>query len=203
MDPQIMNSPLVALPYAAIDFESAGAAPGETDLPVQVGIVRVNSLFGPEECFCSYLACDRPARWSASRLHGITSAQLKGAPSLLSLWPEFKRLLRGCVIVGHNPGTERRFLQVFPAHGFSPWLDTLALARHCIPHLRDFSLGSVCHTLGIEREVGHLVPEKTWHDALYDAAGTLEVLRCIVRSLQLEKRPLHTLHFAIKSAESA
>ena len=199
MDPQIMNRTLAELPFAAIDFESAGVAPGETDLPVQVGIVRVDSLYGAEESFCSYLACDRPVRRNATRLHGITSAHLKGAPGMLSLWPEYRRLLSDCVVVGHNLGTERRFLQVFPAHGFSPWLDTLALARHCIPHAEDLSLGAVCTSLGIVSEVDRLVPGRSWHDALYDAAASLEVLRCVVRSLQLEELPLRTLSFAIKS----
>ena len=44
MGSPLMNCPLGQLPVAAIDFESAGAAPGETDQPVQIGIVRVNSL---------------------------------------------------------------------------------------------------------------------------------------------------------------
>ena len=39
----IPQEPMGRLAYAAIDFESAGAAPGETDLPVQIGIVRVDS----------------------------------------------------------------------------------------------------------------------------------------------------------------
>ncbi|MBQ2380847.1 MAG: hypothetical protein II295_10720, partial [Akkermansia sp.] len=60
MGSQLMDCPLAQLPLAAIDFESAGAAPGETDQPVQVGIVRVNSLFGEEEIFTSYIACNRP-----------------------------------------------------------------------------------------------------------------------------------------------
>lgn len=45
MGQELLNQPLSGLPFAAIDFESAGSAPGETDSPVQVGIVRIEKLF--------------------------------------------------------------------------------------------------------------------------------------------------------------
>lgn len=198
MGEEILSEPFSRLAFAAIDFESAGAAPGETDQPIQVGIVRVESIFGPEELFSTYIACDHPVRWSASKVHGITTSDLKDAPTMLSLWGEFRRLLSGCVVVGHNPSTEQRFLSAFPAHGFGPWLDTLALARHCMPGLPDYSLSAVCEALRIEPEVMWRVPGHSWHHALFDAVGSLEVLRAIVLGLQLQERPLETLSFALK-----
>ena len=200
MGAAVLREPISRLAFAAIDFESAGAAPGETDQPIQVGIVRVESLFGsPEELFTTYISCERPVRWSASKVHGITTADLAGAPAMLDLWATFRRLLSGCVVVGHNPATEQRFLRAFPAHGFGPWLDTLALARHCIPDLQDYSLSAVCTALRAEAEVSRLVPGHSWHHALYDAAGSLEALRAVVLGLQLQERPLDTLAFALKT----
>ena len=91
------------LSWAAIDFESAGTAPGETDCPVQVGIVRVDGLFSPEpQIFTSYIACHRPVRWSAARVHGITADMLKNAPEFTTLWPQLRTLLRGAVVLGHT-----------------------------------------------------------------------------------------------------
>ena len=198
MGEEILSTPFSRLAFAAIDFESAGAAPGETDQPIQVGIVRVEPIFGEAELFCSYISCDHPVRWSASKVHGITTADLQDAPSMLDLWADFRRLLSGCVVVGHNPSTEQRFLSAFPAHGFGPWLDTLALARHCMPGLPDYSLSAVCAALRIEPEVSRRVPGCSWHHALFDAVGSLEVLRAIVLGLQLQERPLDTLSFALK-----
>ncbi len=194
----LMQTPLAQLPCAAIDFESAGAAPGETDLPVQIGIVSAPTLFGKEECFDSYLACPRPVRWSASRVHGITTAQLRNAPSLPSLWPELKRRLSDCVVIGHNPSTEMRFLRVFPGHGFGPWFDTLALARQALPGLPDHSLSSVCDALGLTPTIHQLIPGRTWHDALFDAAGSLALLRAIIQELHMEQATLEGLPFAVK-----
>lgn len=192
-------STLGQLAYAAIDFESAGAAPGETDYPVQIGIVRSRSLLDPQpECFTSYIACRHPVRWSASKVHGITAATLKDAPPFTSLWPEIKRLLGGAVVVGHNPATEIRFLRAFPGHGFTPWLDTLALARQAMPGLEDYSLSSACNALGITPQVTALVPGKSWHDALYDAAGSLLLLRAIITGLDMQSATLRQIPFAVK-----
>lgn len=194
-----MHQPLGQLAYAAIDFESAGAAPGETDYPVQIGIVRVANLNDPHpELFSRYLACNHPVRWSASRIHGITTEMLTGAPSLISLWPEIHRLMSDCIIVGHNPSTEMRFLRIFPGHGFGPWLDTLALCRHAIPGAKDYSLGNLCSQLGIEKAVKTLVPEGRWHQALYDAAASLVLLRTLAEQLDMGQSTLAALPFAIK-----
>ncbi len=190
--------PLAELSFAAIDFESAGAAPGETDQPVQVGIVRVEALFSPPHCWGSYIACEHSVRWSASRIHGITTEKLNDAPHFNSLWPQFRELLRGCVVLGHNPATEIRFLRAFPGHGFAPWLDTLVLARAALPNLPDYSLGAVCEAMGLTPEVQSLVPGRSWHDALFDAAASLLLLRAIVRGLQMEDAPLSGLAFALR-----
>lgn len=198
MGREILNTPLASLPFAAIDFESAGSAPGETDQPVQVGIVRIERLFSEEmRLFTSYIACDRPVRWSAARVHGITSDMLEDAPAFTSLWPQLKELLSGCVAVGHNPSTEIRFLKAFPGHGFTPWLDTLALARQAMPTLTDHSLSSVCNALRITPEVERMVPGKRWHDALFDAAGSLAALRAIVLGLDMGQTTLSQIPFAV------
>ncbi|MGN0836377.1 MAG: exonuclease domain-containing protein [Akkermansia sp.] len=190
--------PLAELPFAAIDFESAGAAPGETDCPVQVGIVRVEHLFAAPRCFVSYIAPTHAVHWSASRVHGIGAAQLRGAPRYEALWPQLRELLGGAVVLGHNPGTEQRFLRRFPGHGFGPWLDTLALARRALPQAGDYALGSLCGALGIADEVRAMVPERRWHDALFDAAASLVLLRCLCRALHMEQAPLSGLSFALK-----
>lgn len=198
MGKELMHIPLWDLPVAAVDFESAGAAPGETDCPVQVGIVRVSPLFGAEECFCSYIAPRHRVQWSAAKVHGITTEMLTDAPPFTSLWPTLKRLLSDCVVLGHNPATEMRFLQAFPGHGFGPWLDTLALSRLAMPDLPDHTLSAVCEALGLTTEVQQLVPGRRWHDALFDAAASLTVLRSLVTALHMETATLNGLGRAVR-----
>ncbi len=186
--------------WAAIDFESAGTAPGETDCPVQVGIVRVEKLFSTEpRVFTSYIACHRPVRWSAAKVHGITTDMLRGAPAFTELWPQIRDLLRGAVVLGHNPATEKRFLKAFPGHGFGPWVDTLALARQAAPDLQDHALSTLCEALGITHQVSDLIRDAAhsrWHDALFDAAGSLQLLRTLVSALSMQRCTLQDIAFA-------
>lgn len=197
-----MQQPLGSIPFAAIDFESSGSAPGETDHPVQIGIIRVDSLLWEQQqseplLFDSYIACPHPVRWGAAQVHGITSEKLHGAPSMTDLWQPVRDLLRGAVVVGHNPSTEQRHLRAFPGHGFGPWLDTLVLARRALPSLPDYALGSICDMMGLTPQVDALVPRR-WHDALYDATASLLLLRALIQGLGMESHPIETLDFAMK-----
>ena len=198
------HTALEDLSWAAIDFESAGTAPGETDCPVQIGIVRVEGLFSESpRLFTSYIACNRPVRWSAAKVHGITTATLADAPEFTLLWPELRDLLRGAVVLGHNPATEKRFLRTFPGHGFGPWVDTLALARQAAPTLPDHSLSCVCDALGITDTITALVNDDAharWHDALYDAAGSLQLLRTLVTALSMHRATLADIPFAVSES---
>ena len=135
------------------------------------------------------MAAGKPVRWSAAKIHGITDEMLEGAPGYISLWPMINTRLGGKVIVGHNLGTEKRFLGAFPGHGFGPWVDTLILARECYPGLSDYSLEAVCEVLDITPQVTDIVPGKKWHDALYDAVARAILLRHVVGSLGMWEEP--------------
>lgn len=179
--------------FCAIDFESAGASRGMTDQPVQVGLSAWSADGGHGDPFVSYLFTGQPVQWSARKVHGIGPEQLADAPTLLSLWPELKPRLAGAVVVAHGKGTEKRFLRAFPGHGFGPWLDTLLLARAVWPGLGDHTLGGLCTALALTDRVRQLVPERNWHDALFDAAASLVLLEHLVSSLSLFDQSLDVL----------
>ncbi len=179
--------------FTAIDFESAGAARGMTDSPVQVGLASWSLDGGHADPFVSYLRTDQPVQWSARRVHGIGPDQLADAPALLTLWPELKRRLAGAVVVAHAKGTEKRFLRAFPGHGFGPWIDTLLLARAAWPDLANHSLGALCECHGLTATAKTLVPKKSWHDALFDSVASLLLLEKLIDSMALADHPVETL----------
>ncbi|WP_343226010.1 3'-5' exonuclease [Luteolibacter marinus] len=179
--------------FAAIDFESAGAARGRTDVPVQVGVAAWSTAEGHGEQFVSYLAANAKITWSARKVHGIRDEDLAGAPTLLSLWPEIRNRLGGSVVVAHGKGTEKRFLRTFPGHGFGPWVDTLLLARAAWPDLADHSLSSLCTVRGLADRIQAALPDRRWHDALFDALASLVLLEDLVKEFDLSARPLDWL----------
>lgn len=179
--------------FAAIDFESAGAARGRTDVPVQLGMAGWSVGAGHTGSFVSYLASEHPITWSARRVHGIRDEDLQGAPALLALWPQVRDRLAGAVVVAHGKGTEKRFLRAFPGHGFGPWVDTLLLARSAWPELPDHSLSALCHAHDLEPAIGRLAPGRRWHDALYDTVASLVLLGHLLEHFDLHDRPLDIL----------
>lgn len=180
--------------FAAIDFESAGAQPGATDVPVQIGIAILRGLeFVPDDFFSSYVATSLPVTWRAQKVHGITRDDLTGAPPMAGLWPEIKRRLAGRWIVAHGAATERRFLRAFPFHGFGPWIDTLKLARAVLPELPSLALGDIAAACGLEEDLRARHAAFRWHDALSDSVASLTVLRHCVRTADLAEKPAEIL----------
>ncbi|MFC5051505.1 exonuclease domain-containing protein [Rubritalea spongiae] len=179
--------------FTAIDFESAGTAPGKTDAPVQIGTCTWSLTGNVSDTWISYIHTDQDITWSAQKVHGITHDDLRDAPKLMLLWPSIKRRLKNKAVVAHGHGTEKRFLHAFPGHGFGPWIDTLQLSRAAWPDLPSHSLGDLCKTLGLEEKVTAIVPEKTWHDALYDAVASILLLEKIISDFELQDADISTL----------
>ncbi|MGJ8673404.1 3'-5' exonuclease [Rubritalea sp.] len=179
--------------FTAIDFESAGTAPGKTDAPVQIGTCTWSLADGVTDSWISYIHTEQDITWSAQKVHGITHDDLRDAPKLMLLWPSIKRRLKNKAVVAHGHGTEKRFLHAFPGHGFGPWIDTLQLSRAAWPELPSHSLGDLCKALDLEEKVTELVSEKTWHDALYDAVASIILLEKIVSDFQLDDANISVL----------
>lgn len=141
----------------------------------------------------SYIHTDLDITWSAQKVHGITKEHLKEAPKFMLLWPTIKRKLSNRAIVAHGHGTEKRFLSAFPGHGFGPWIDTLQLSRAAFPELESHTLGDVCNALELEEKISECVPEKTWHDALYDAVASIVLLEKIFEQFNLMEESIDNL----------
>lgn len=199
MREDVLDRTVGELAFSAIDFESAGAAVGLTDVPVQIGIAGGGLLKEAPDFWVSYIATTRPIHWQAAQVHGITKERLADAPEFASLWGDINALLRGRVIVGHNLGTERKFLNSFVGHGFGPWLDTLPLAKMCLPRLTDYSLATVADALQVTPQVKQFLPNKDWHDALFDATASLMVLHQFCNKLNLFSEQLRVFDKAVKA----
>ena len=177
-------------PFASIDFESAGTAPGLTDEPVQVAVAHWENGH-PVVVLNSLLKPSRPVTWSAREVHGIDDRALASAPVFLDMWPRLKPVLEGRWIVAHGAATEKRFLRAFPLHGFGPWVDTLPLVRAAHPGLASHALSSCIASLGLEGRLDF--PGFRWHDAASDATATLLLLDHIIRSNGIANEPAEIL----------
>jgi DNA polymerase-3 subunit epsilon len=178
------------VPFAVIDFESAGSAPGLTDEPVQIAVIHWN---GEEikTALNSYLRPSRKVTWSAKEVHGIDDEMLVRAPLFVDLWPQVKASLSTRWVVAHGAATEKRFLRVFPFHGFGPWVDTLTLTRAVYPSLPSHALSDAVEKLGLTPQL----PTEgfRWHDACSDAIATAVLLCHLIQVTEIDQEPAEIL----------
>jgi DNA polymerase-3 subunit epsilon len=85
-------------PLAVIDLESTGTDPLE-DRIVEVAVLTVAPC-GAEELFAARVNPGRPIPPAATAVHGITDADVRGAPAFAELAPEMVRRLSGCDLAG-------------------------------------------------------------------------------------------------------
>ena len=178
------------VPFAAIDFESTGSAPGLTDEPVQIAVIH----WSGEEiktALNSYLRPSRPVTWSAKEVHGIGDELLIGVPLFVDLWPQVKASLGARWVVAHGAATEKRFLRVFPFHGFGPWVDTLPLTRAIYPALPSHALSDAVEKLGLAAQLPTV--GFRWHDACSDAIATVVLLRHLIQVTGIGNEPAEIL----------
>ncbi len=186
--------PVQQVTFAAIDFESAGAEKGHTDSPVQLGMAVLHpGAETPTDFFRSFLHNDQPITWSAQKVHGISTADLAGAPPLLSLWPQVRGTLANRVVVAHGAGTEKRFLRTYPMHGFGPWVDSLTLSQAVWPDLPKYSLGELGNALELTKTAQQLCPNLGYHDALFDSVVSLLLVKAAIDHAGLHNAPLDFL----------
>ena len=135
--------------FVAIDFETTGYEDGNVNEPWQLGAVVVRD-------------------WEIVELKewffGTKLDQSK--PTIIESFEDWAPLLTGRRLVAHNIATERTILtRVAPLTDWGPWSDTMKLAKARYPRMKSFALGELCEAFGCVPQM----PERTWHDALFDA----------------------------------
>lgn len=151
---------------AALDVETTGLFAERGDRVIEVAVVRGRHGETPRR-WSSLVFPDRPV--GATHVHGLTDADLSGAPSFTAIVPTLARHLDGAVMVAHNAPFDLRFLSMEMVRGGGtlptvPVLDTLGLARRHLA-LQSHALGALCDCFRIRRAEAHRAladAEATW-----------------------------------------
>jgi len=124
----ITTAMLATRGFVAIDVETTGLDPGRDAL---VAIAAVPFLGGgPAPGFVTLVNPGRAIPSASTAIHGITDADVAGAPRAADALPRFDGVCAGHVLVGHDVGFDLAVLAVArgaPATAIA--LDTRRLAR--------------------------------------------------------------------------
>ena len=153
-----LPNPLLARPFAVIDFETTGLYPAVGDEICELGLVLVEN----GELTREYSRLVNPGRAmdpAASQVSGITPEMFEGQPRFEDVVDEYLPFFADTVIVAHNAEFDMAFLQyklvrMQRAQLANPVLDTLELAR-AFDETGPYTLGALASRLGVEGPHAH------------------------------------------------
>ena len=157
--------------YIILDTETTGLEVKQGHRVIEIGAVLLNDRKKTEDHFHSYVNPSRLIDEEASKVHGITNADLEDKPSFEAIAEEFLEFVDGATLVIHNAPFDVGFLnhELKLASTSYPMLeeicqieDSLLIARDKYPGQRN-SLDA----LAVRFDVSGY--DRTFHGALLDA----------------------------------
>lgn len=161
--------------YAIVDIETTGgyaAANGITEISIQLFdghtvTGKYETLVNPHQSIPRYIQA----------MTGITDAMVADAPGFETVAENVYNLLHNRIFVAHNVNFDYSFIKAhLAAHGYElncKKLCTVRLSRKLLPGYPSYSLGNLCHSLGIE------VNDR--HRAGGDAAATVQLFKMLLQ----------------------
>jgi DNA polymerase III epsilon subunit-like protein len=189
----ISQDPLASeLHYTGWDFEGIGT------YPVELGVVSLQKGELRKGLFSRLYAPIDLSIPAKSPMFGYDLAKNQDSPRLWEMWPTLASYWQVHCFVGHNIGTERKYLHAFPLHPAPAWLDTLKLVRYAYPKMNSHTLGDVLREFNEVEETKRYCEECGFkdvseHNPLYDAVGCVLILRHLLKLPGWEKATLHQL----------
>lgn len=137
----------------ALDLETTGLDP-ERDEITEVAAVKVGGGSRTEP-FHTLVNPHREVPYRIELMTGLSSRELRRAPSFAEVASDLEQFLGLHPVVGHNVGFDLSFLARWGVRPGGPAFDTWDLARLLLFDLSDFSLRSLARHLDIDFPVQH------------------------------------------------
>ncbi len=114
------NRPIESYEFVSLDTELTGLNPRHDQI-VSIGAVRIRNLrIVAGENFFAYVRPTRALPKDSTLIHRITPEQIKNAPGLDSVLPDFVRFCGQSLLVGHYVALDMAFMNVRGFHAFGP-----------------------------------------------------------------------------------
>ncbi|MCD6202440.1 MAG: 3'-5' exonuclease [Bacteroidales bacterium] len=156
--------------YAVIDIETTGLSPRKEKI-TEIALFLTDGKRIVNE-FSTLINPERPIPYYITRLTGITDEMVAEAPKFYEVARTLVEMTEGTVFTAHNARFDYGFVrEEFRQLGY-PYereiMDTLRWSRRLLPGHPSYSLGRLCHALGI-----HVNGR---HRAAGDALATVHLL---------------------------
>lgn len=156
------------------DTETTGLDPLLGDRVIEVACLELRRDLPTGRTFHCFVDPERDIHPDATRVHGLTRADLRGRPRFAAIVDGLLEFLGDDPLVAHNAAFDFGFLDAefarlgLPSLARGRMVDTLALAKARFPGLPN-SLDALCRRFGVD------LSERTSHNALLDCRLLAEV----------------------------
>lgn len=145
--------------YVVFDLETTGTNPNG-DAIIEISGIKVRNQ-KITDTFSRLVNPGRPIPYHATAVNGITDEMVSEEPELSEILPEFLDFIGEDILVGHNIHTfDMRFIwnaveALFGNTISNDYIDTLMMARHCLPQLSHHKLVDIASYYHISTEGAH------------------------------------------------
>ena len=145
--------------YIVFDLETTGFRPGLDEI-IEISAIKVEN----SEVKDTYATLVKPSiriPASATRVNGITNEMVGNAPEIGDALEGFVEFVETGILVGHNIHSfDTNFIydaamEVFQEGIYNDYIDTLYMAKYCLPQLKHHKLGDISEYFGISTEGAH------------------------------------------------
>lgn len=162
-------------PLTVFDVETTGLDPKKGHRIVEIAGVRLEGgVIQQEITFTSFVNPERDIPWEVRQINHIRDEDLKDAPTIMSVLPQFLEFAKGSTLIAHNAGFDMGFLQCEKEFCWGyvelpECLCTMRLSQSLFPSAFRHNLDTLSEKFGFT-----LPPQR--HRALPDVLLTAEVL---------------------------
>ena len=165
-------TPLAALDAVAIDSETTGLDVAQARIVQLAGVAITLGAPDPGATYETFVDPGIPIPPSSTAIHGITDADVHGAPGFVDVLPRFQQFRSGRLLVGHSIGFDLAVIAHEARRAGLPWEKPRTLCVRLLgaianPNLPDLSLDALAAWLGVS--IGGR------HTALGDAAAAAAI----------------------------
>lgn len=160
--------------YAVVDIETTGGKYNEEGITE----IAIHKFDGHQvvDTFISLINPEKTIQPFVVNLTGINNAMLRNAPKFYEVAKRIVEITKDCTLVAHNANFDYRILKTeFRRLSFDFKMQTLCtveLSKKLIPGFNSYSLGKLCHSLGI--------PLTDRHRANGDAIATVKLFQLLL-----------------------
>ncbi len=160
--------------YAILDIEASGGNAQNAAI-IELAIFRFNGTEIVDQ-FISLVHTEKEIHPYVQQLTGITNNMLHRSPKFHELAKRIIEITEDCILVGHGVNFDYQIIKkAFKQLGYTyekVTLDTLTLSKELFPNEDSYSLGKLCHSIGI--------PLTDRHRAAGDARANVDLFQVLL-----------------------